>query len=283
MIGKASISNLPAVWFDGQYRVLACLPETLESMAQFPVFGAHMAAELDPAKWQEIDLSWYKPPISDQGMTSSCVGHGCRAGMEMCWLQSGRPLQEFNAYFVYGLINGGRDAGAMISDGLNALKQYGICLKDDLPAGVMFKNQFPQKAFDNAKRFRLVMAYQCPTFESICSAISLGFVCPLGIYVGNNFAQVDANGVCPLPMGGGGGHCILGVGLKKSATYGWLIKIQNSWGTRFGMNGYAYIHKGHFQRMRPDAFAIQTVTDDPQDSTPTDEVPVVTNNIPKGE
>jgi intein/homing endonuclease len=47
--------------------------------------------------------------------------------------------------------------------------------------------------------------------------------------------------------------------------------------SNFGMNGFAYIHKGHFQKMNPDAFAIQTIMDDPQDNTPTDEVPVVVN------
>jgi hypothetical protein len=277
MIGKLSISHLPAILFDGVYRVLACIPETEESKAAFPVFGSQMATQLDPSQWQEIDMSWYNPPIWDQGMTSSCVGQGCTAGMQVCYMQSGRPLVEFNPYFCYGLINGGRDQGAMISDGLKALQQYGTCQKDALPNGVMFKNQFPQTAYENAKRFKLAQAYRCPDFNSICSAITLGFVTPLGIWVGDNFSQVDSQGVAPVPAGGGGGHCILGVGLKKSARYGWMIKIQNSWGKRFGVNGYAYIHKGHFQRMQPDAFAIQSVIDDPQDNTPADEVPVATN------
>lgn len=275
MIGLKSISALPAIQFDGLYRVLGCLPETNESRSRFPVFGSQMAAPLDPSQWQEIDLEWYAAPTLDQKMTSACVSFCCTSGMHMAYLQSGRPLVEFHPFFVYGLINGGRDAGAMISDGLMALKNYGICQKDEMPPNVMFQQQFPKQAFENAKRFRLGQAYQCPTFESICSAISLGFMCPLGIFVGNNFSQVDAQGVAPLPAGnGGGGHCILGMGLKKSTRFGWLIKIKNSWGSKYGINGYAYIHKGHFQRMQPDAFAIQSVIDDPQDNTPVDEVPV---------
>lgn len=276
IIGKFSVSNLPSVYFDGTYYVLACLPETEESIKDFPVFGALLAAPLDPSQWQEIDLQWYGNPIWDQGMTSSCTGHGTTAGMQMCYMQSGRPLVQFNPFFIYGLVNGGRDAGAMISDCLKALIQYGTCPHDDLQQGMMFQNQFPQKAFDDAKRFRLERAYKCGSFEEICSAISLGFVCPLGIYVDQGFMRLDSEGVSSLPSGmQGGGHCILGMGLKKSSRYGWLIKIQNSWGNRFGMNGFAYIHKGHFQKMNPDAFAIQTVIDDPQDNTPADNVPVV--------
>lgn len=277
-IGMLSISSLPAVLFDGVYRVLACHEETEESCAAFPRFGSNMAAPLDPSQWMEIDLSWYKNPIWDQAMTSSCVGQGTTAGMQICYMQSGRPLTEFNPYFCYGLINGGRDAGAMISDGLKALMQYGTCFKADLQPGMMFRNQFPQKAFDNAKRFKLVQAYKCGNFNDICSAITLGFVCPLGIYVDQNFSRLDGEGVAGMPSSmQGGGHCILGMGLKKSSRYGWLIKIQNSWGHRFGINGYAYIHRGHFQKMNPDAFAIQSIMDDPQDNTPADDVPVVTN------
>jgi hypothetical protein len=275
-IDKSSISDLPAVKFDGIYRVLACIPSSEESVAAFPRFGASQrfaAADM----LQEIDYEWYKNPIWDQRMTSSCTGQGCGAGMQLCYMQSGRPLVEFNPYFIYGLVNRGRDAGAMISDCLTALKQYGICPKDDLQQGMMFRSQFPPKAFENAKRFKLSEAYKCDTFEEICAAIAVGFVCPLGIMVGDNFANLDNQGVAPLPAGGGGGHCILGMGLKKSTRYGWMIKIQNSWGSRFGINGHCYIHKGHFSRMSPDAFAIQVVIDDPMDSTPQDEVPVVIN------
>jgi hypothetical protein len=230
MLNKQSISDLPAIKFDGIYRVLACIPSTPESYESIPVFGSKFAAALDPSSWQEIDLSWHNPPILDQGSTSSCTAHAACSGMEVCYLQSGRKLVEFNPYFVYGLINGGRDAGSMISDAMKALIQNGICLKEDLPSGVMYQRQFPQQAFENAKRFRLENAFRCPTFNDICSAISLGFICPLGILVGSNFPNVDSEGIAPLPRGGGGGHAILGLGLKKSQRYGWLIKIQNSWG-----------------------------------------------------
>jgi hypothetical protein len=278
-IGKFSVSDLPAVEFDGVYRVLACLPETEESLARFPSFGANRGffSALNPNQWQEIDYQWYGNPIWDQRMTSSCTGQACGAGMGLSYMQSGRPLVEFNPYFLYGLVNGGQDAGAMISDCLSALMEYGICPKNDVPPGLMFKNQFPPQAFENAKRFKLIRAFHCGTFEEVCAAITVGFVCPLGIMVGSNFPNLDNQGVAPLPAGGGGGHALLGMGLKKSSRHGWLIKVQNSWGLNFGMRGYAYIHKGHFARMHPDAFAIQVVADDPQDSTPQDEVPVVTN------
>jgi len=230
-IGKLSINDFPSIKFDGFYRVLACIPETVESKLGFSKFGMMMAAPLDPSQWREIDLQWYNNPIWNQGQTSSCASQSSNAGMQLCYMQSGRPLVEFNPYFTYGLVNNGRDSGSMISDCLQALLQTGACPKNDLPSGIMFKNQFPDTAYKASSRFKLAQAYRCDTFEEICAAITLGFVCPLGIFVDETFPRIDSQGVSPVPQTSrGGGHAILGIGLKKSSRYGWLIKIQNSWG-----------------------------------------------------
>lgn len=272
-IGRKSISRLPSIKFDGEYRVLGCLPS--DDNHDFPSFGSQVFSQAQ-FDLREIDLApIYNNRILNQGSTSACVGHGCASGMEMAWKQLGNPAQDFSPFFIYGLINNGRDAGAMISSGLMALKQAGACPAAIMPAGVMFKNQFPAETMTAAMRFRLSMAFKCGSFDEICQAINLGFATPLGIMVGDNFSMVDSNGVCPLRTSGGGGHCILGVGLKKHPTYGWLIKIQNSWGQRFGVNGYGYLRREHFNQMAPDAFAIQAAFDDPQDANPDDDVPVV--------
>lgn len=272
-LGPLSVSNLPSILFDGEYRVLGCIPS--DDNHDFEDFGSQVfgQAQFD---LREIDLApVYKNHIRNQGSTSSCVGQGCASGMELAWKQAGNPPQKFTPYFTYGLINNGRDAGAMISSGLMSLKQHGACQEGILPSGVMYQNQFTQEAFDNAKRFRLALAFKCRNYDEICQAINLGFCCPLGIMVGSNFSQVDSNGVAPLRTSGGGGHCMLGVGLKKHAQYGWLIKVQNSWGTNFGIEGYCYLRREHFSLMAPDAFAIQAVFDDPQDTKTDDDVPVV--------
>lgn len=269
-INKLSISNLPSVYFDGCYRVLGLIPSSEESKAGFQSFSSAIRS-LAPSEWREIDMSHFDNTIWDQQMTSSCVGQSTTAGIQSARIQGGASYTELNPYFTYGLINGGRDAGAMISHALTALTQYGTCLKEDLSPGMMYQNQFPQIAFEHAKQNRLIQALRCDSFEEICSALSLGFFTPLGIMVGQNFANLDSEGVAPLPAGGGGGHAILGCGLKKSSRYGWLIKIKNSWSARFGLNGYCYLRKEHFRSMNPDAFAIQSVT------LPSDNLPIVQN------
>ena len=268
------MADFPAIYFDGEWRVLAYIPS--DGNHDFPKFSSRVGFSGD-SELKEIDLSWFANRVMNQGSTSSCVGHGSVAGMEIAYKQLGNPSQQFSPFFTYALINGGSDNGAMISDALKALKKYGACPLDDMPKGAMYERQIPKKAYEQASRFKVSQAYQCDSFEEVCQAISVGFTVPLGIYVGNNFGDLDSDGVSPLPRGGGGGHCILGCGLKKTSKYGWVIKIQNSWGSNFGENGFCYIQKNHFKYMDPDAFAIQAIIDDPKDPFPQDNVPTVVN------
>lgn len=275
VISPLSQSNLPAVYHNGVWFVLGYIPSTPDKLAAFPTWS-DANHTLPQSEWREIDLDIYDLPVKNQGSTSSCVGHGATSGMEMCVRQSGRPQETMSPYFTYAQINGDRDQGAMISDALTSLMKTGACPIGLAPRGAMYKQQFPSSCFEAAKGWRLLKAFRCDSFEEIASAITLGFPVPLGIMVGQNFGQLDSDGVAPLPGGGGGGHCILGVGLKKLRR-GWVIKIHNSWGVSWGMNGRAFITPNHFRYMQPDAFAIQSVSDDPGDNTPDDEVPEVRN------
>src|SRR3989344_3249046 len=164
-IGPLSISNLPAVKFDGVWRVLGCIRS--DDKHDFVNFGDAIKSAAT-FELREIDLSPFNNRILDQGSTSACVGHGCASGMEIGWCQAGRPVQYFNPFYIYGWINGGRDGGAMISDALMELKTRGVCKAESLPPGVMFSNQFPADAIEEAKRFRIAQAYKCRTFDEIC-------------------------------------------------------------------------------------------------------------------
>jgi hypothetical protein len=149
-------------------------------------------------------------------------------------------------------------------------------LKNKQIADNIIANQKEKQAYDNAARFKLEQAYQCETFEEICQAINLGFVVNIGILVGSNFAKVDSEGIAPLPAGGGGGHSMLACGIKQHSKHGWLVKLQNSWGSSFGQGGYCYVRKEHFtSRSKLDCFAFQGVIEDPLDKDPADDVPVV--------
>ena len=266
--------GFPSIYFDGYYRVLSYKPSPQNDL---PLFGdSFMGAA--PLPLRDIDLSWESHRILNQKNTSSCVAHATTTGMEILYKQRQNVEKNFNPFFMYALINGGADDGAYISDAMDAAMKYGICEIGSFPSDkVYYKNSLTKTAYDNAARFKLDQAYRCTSFDQICQAINLGFVVNIGIYVGNNFANVDSEGIAPLLRTSVGGHSMLACGLKYHSKYGWLVKVQNSWGVNFGINGYCYLRKEAFGGRDLDCFAFQGVLDDPKDPNTADDVPVVKN------
>lgn len=200
----------------------------------------------------------------------NCVGQASRTAFSYAWDISGQPHHDFHPRFVYTLINGGRDEGAIISDALVALKTYGIALNSDGPTEALFRRHFSKQAFETAKRFKVLEGYKLRSFEEICSAISNGLAVVSGIMVGRNFGNLDSEGTCPVPDYPLGGHALCHIGLKRSHTGAWLLETQNSWGTRWGNGGFCYLRKEHYSPqwgMPMDAYAIQADADDPQDDS----------------
>lgn len=265
--------SFPSIFFDGYYRVLSHKLSPLDT--NIPHFANANFSGSQELK--EIDMSWQSNRILNQKNTSSCVAHATASGMEILYKQRQNISEQFNPFFMYALINNGSDDGAYISDAMDAAMKFGICETEAMQAEkVVYKNQLTKSAYDNAARFKLEKAYRCTTFDQVCQALNLGFVVNIGILVGNNFTKTDSEGIAPLPNGGGGGHSMLACGLKKHSKYGWLVKLQNSWGENFGLKGYCFVRKEHFDYYsRLDCFAFQGVIEDPKDPIVQDNVPVV--------
>jgi hypothetical protein len=79
--------------------------------------------------------------------------------------------------------------------------------------------------------------------------------------------QIASDGLAPLPDTIAGGHAMCHIGLKKLRNM-WVIETQNSWGTTWGINGFCYLQKGHFNPNYGygfDVYAIGSAIDDPED------------------
>ncbi len=266
-----TIDGLPAVDEAGDLRVLGCLPPCPEGFS-CSSFGEAFGV-LPESEWRETDLSWIQAPVLDQKRTSSCVGHATCTSFTRAYQLSGDPFEDLSPYFIYGLINGGRDNGAQVEAALTACQEYGVCRVSDIPAGAMYQQQFPPQAFEEAKKRKLLSGYICRTLQDIASALTLRFPVVVGIMVGSNFGRLDSEGVCPLPDQPLGGHALAIYGLKKSSRYGWILPIQNSWSTSWGNQGRAALRKEHLPFYgQIHAFALQAVSDVP---SPNDPPPIV--------
>jgi hypothetical protein len=270
-------SGLPMVEEGGAWRVLGCLPPPLGASPQM----WEASRGLPPSQFKECNLHTSFPIIKtdDQAQSQSCVGHAIEKIWSYNWLQSGMIPKDFSPTFIYGLINHGVDRGASLTDGMNALKLFGIAESSYVPEGMIFRSQFPSGAVANAKRYKPVETLRITSYDDICSAITLGQPVATGILVGENFGKLDDQGICPVPETPVGGHAIALVGLSYCKKLeDWVVLMHNSWGMSWGLKdetgqgGFAKLCRKHFERYFFDTWAIGGVMSDPDD--PADDLPV---------
>lgn len=251
-----TIDGLPALEAAGEYRKLAAMKPEPELLATMQRFSSVMS--VDPSTWKDCDYSFYGSPIRDQKSFGSCTGQAGVTAMDYLRRKEGEENISLSATFPYAQVNGGRDRGASVSQVLKVLEQIGTCTDAECSTDQIFKNQIQQSAYQTAKKYRVRESFLCRTFEELCEGVNRGFIGACGIRVGQNFNRLNGDGIAPLPDVEIGGHALCVVGLKKWRGNTWLLKIQNSWSARWGLNGFCYLTKGHFDRM-VDGYMIQYV------------------------
>lgn len=259
-------TELPYIDFGGERRYLA-------SLAPKDDFGglpkASAANGLIPrGDWFETPLDNFGARILNQQRTNGCVGHGGTSAHEIQWLRQGGQPVAFSACYLYGLINGGRDAGAIVSDAMEALMTYGVCTESEVPFGTIYARQFPASAGQVAAKYKVKAAYHCDSFDAIVSELLRGRTVAHGIAVGRNYSQIGSDGVAPLVNIMAGWHCQCSYAVRK-VNGEWMIPTQNSWGVDFGLNGMCFLRERHFARPgQVDAFSIEVVDPTQDDDFP---------------
>lgn len=260
--------NLPFVEnHQGELIVLGCLkPDPTFTAA--PDFTTAFNV-LPQSEWKENSLKAANVPIRDQKQFGSCGGQSsCESFMYARAIRGLKPV-ILSATFIYGLCNGGKDAGSRVTDCVNVLKTYGTCLDSQVPYNMIYRTQFPQAAFDTAQHYKALEVYKINTYEELITALVLGFPCVTGIAVGQNFVhnQLSPYGIAPLPNIVAGGHalCIMGIKYLENK---WVLEFQNSWSKTWGLDGFAYLQKGNFNPgygFGFDTYAICSVLADPKE------------------
>lgn len=253
----ATGTGLPFVLFDGEPRILARL-EPDPSKCRAPRFAEPLVPE---SNWRDFSLfERWATGIYDQNGQGSCVGHGGTMAFNICWELAGNTPQRFSPCYLYSLINGGRDQGAIVEDAMDALKRKGVCLEATVGPKQIYPSQFDKAEADaEAASYKLVEAYKLDSFSEIVSAVLLGFPVAFGVEIGRNF-EPNAEGVVPPLSGQGGGHCMAAVGVKKFSDR-WRLQVANSWNARFGAAGLCYMDSSYFSGY-VDAFACQVTAAD---------------------
>lgn len=246
----------------GEVRYLGCLPRTAEIGSIYPVFGERPGGRLIPRnQWQPCDHSHLVQKILDQDAQGACTAFASVQALMCLRAEAGLPFVELSAGNLYGRINGGRDEGSTLADAIQTLEQQGVCKASTIGHLQWRKNTWPPGWQEEARRFRVLEAWDCPSFDHLASALQLGFFVNLGILVGGNF-EPDSDGWIPDRRGGGSGHAMCGVGLAQHPRTGrWGIKVANSWGEDWGLRGFGIVPESYFRGVFTDGWAVRGLVD----------------------
>lgn len=212
--------------------------ESMKVTKTFKVFGDDAGSPplIKREDWKPIDLLPVCPPIKDQDGIGACNAFATVTAVEVVYKLCGIQIPELSPGYLYGNINGQRDQGSLLEDAIEWMTKYGTCTSATVGNLEWQKSKWPGKAADEAKQYKALEYWWCPTFDHFASAMQYGYAGNVGMMWGSN-DNPDANGYLPDRAGGrAGGHAIAVTGLCNDNGK-WGTLQNNSWSTKWGWQG----------------------------------------------
>lgn len=234
----------------------------------WPVYGDTRKAPLLPrVEWKDrcdaIGLGHESPFLSephDQDGIGMCNPSATVGAMEAQRAKQGLPHVALSGGDLYKRIHVGRgDNGSLLEDSLAESMTGGVAPVSVVPY-LDWRGDRPG-AEEARKRFRVLEAYLCPTFDHCFSAVLCGFDLISGIMWYDNYTP-DRDGWLPLrPSGRPGGHAVHGYKpTHRNGVFG--IWHQNSWSRKWGLNGRCVFPESAYGRQIGGWWAVRAVTDE---------------------
>lgn len=194
-------------------------------------------------------VRWGNAWIMDQGSHGSCNGYAAAAALARTRFNRGPRFQDglqFSGAYIYSKINGGRDNGSALEDGMRAVQKYGACPLSLVPWNLIYPRQQPPSADAEAAKHKGLACWAAQTLQGWRSGLALGFIGIAAISAGRNYQRVDARGIAGADAGSGNHAvcvddlCI--VGGKE------VYDSPGSWNLNLGVNGRVYVTDESFKQ-----------------------------------
>lgn len=254
-------------------------PPSGKTRGVFPKFGSAPNVPLIPREqWKTVNLSAFLPPVYDQDGIGACNAFATITAFEAARKQAGLPYVRVSPGFLYGAINGGMDGGSFLEDALEWMQTVGSVKGStvgplDWRKGRQLMNNAAARS--EAKDYRIIEAYECPTFAHMASALQLGYFIDEGLMWFDNFTPDRDAWLPPRGAGQAGGHALAGYGLAYR-NGAWGIMTRNSWSSQWGAGGNCVIPESLFDNRIGGFWAVRAVVQT-NDANP---IPVSQNDLP---
>jgi C1A family cysteine protease len=193
--------------------------------------------------------------ILNQGTTNSCTGHAATYFMNILLSKTLGSNKDYsiNPYFNYyyarkesGLLD--QDGGAYIRSTLNALRRYGIwCCNMTTPFQQVPSDYCKEQSF-KLKAYESISQYSNTLIDDLKYVLSIEQL-PLMLCVNIIERNIDSyygtmKGDTMGVSSGWHAMCAIGYETRSDGVY---FKVANSWSSRWGDNGFAWIHEDYFK------------------------------------
>lgn len=259
----------------GAVRTLGCLLPPSGFVSAFPAFEdavkplsdaeiRDVAKSGDADGRKRFDSSW----IQDQKSHGSCNGFAGAMALSRARVRRGLDRVILSGAYLYSLINGGRDQGSMLDDGMREMQARGIATQETVGWDAIYPSRYDRaKADAEAARFKGFECYAVKTPAGLFSAAAMNFDLVVAVHVASRFMRVDSDGVAGVDRGPGN-HAVGADGLVW--VNGPTLTGFNSWNRSYGVDGRMLLTWDHFAGTLGNHvfYAIRSTGDDPQGSNP---------------
>ena len=171
---------------------------------------------------------WGDAWIKNQGQVGSCNAYAGVCALERVRDKKGLDRVELSPEYVYCHINGGRDEGSMLDDGMHWLLENGTCPASYVQHQTWLKGELRPEAH-GAATFQALEAYGADTVEELASGLASNFI---GVIAVHATRDGFTNGV--------GNHAVLVDDVR--VRYGqYEFDMSNSWGLNWGDRGRQFL------------------------------------------
>jgi len=232
---------------------------------------------------EKTDLREFCSSVEDQGQLGSCTANALAGNLEyldrkgilgtcptsqvaqMGNLRSWTGYTDVSRLFIYynervleGTIE--YDAGATLRDGIKTLRKQGVCWEKAWPYVIeRFDKKPPRKCYAEAKKHCIESYHRINNLPEMLTCLAEGYPFVFGFTVYESFQsqRVAKTGVANMPGKKEkvlGGHAVMAVGYNQSQK---RFLVRNSWGTKWGKNGYFTMPYEYLETLSADFWTIR--------------------------
>jgi len=239
--------SLPTIFdpYTKETRVLGSLPSDPRLVASLPIYTGDVLPESELKEFNDFpdELT-----IKDQNGRGACNGHAAAAVMEQAiYVQQNIPSPPLSGWYPYAILCNGVDRGSNILEAYALLQERGNAPEEFVEYGTINPKKLTNEAHEQAKKYRLEFGETCQSWRQVVSGVMLRKNMNLSICVGRNFNNLDSEGVAGVDRGQGNHAVAVGLGLKFSKKWGWLVLMRNSWSPKWGNKGFCWLSEKHIE------------------------------------